>query len=85
MYREIDGFVLEIAQYIVLQQETVRGAAGHFGCSKSSVHKYMTERLEQLDPQLYGRVRQVLDRNKAERHIRGGLATKNKYRRLHER
>ena len=84
MHREIDGFVLEIARYIVLEQDTVRGAARHFGCSKSSVHKYMTEHLKQLSPELYGQVRQILDRNKAERHIRGGLATRQKYRQLRE-
>jgi len=79
VHEEIDRKVLEVGQYIADNRETVRGAAGHFGCSKSTVHKYMTERLEQLDPALYGQVRQVLDLNKAERHIRGGLATKKKY------
>lgn len=79
MHGEIDRRVLEVAAYIAENRETVRAAAGHFGCSKSTVHKYMTERLEQLDPGLYARVRQVLDLNKAERHIRGGMATKKKY------
>jgi len=79
VHEEIDRKVLEVGQYIADNRETVRGAAGDFGCSKSTVHKYMTERLEQLDPALYGQVRQVLDLNKAERHIRGGLATKKKY------
>ena len=81
MHREMNDFVLDIAQYIVQKQETVRGAAQCFGCSKSSVHKYMTERLEALDPGLYLQVRAILDRNKAERHIRGDLATREKYRR----
>ncbi len=76
---EIDKRVLEVAEYIADRSETVRAAAEHFGCSKSTVHKYMTERLEPLDSVLYGRVRQVMDLNKAERHIRGGLATKKKY------
>jgi len=80
VYADIDRRVVEIAEYIVERKDTVRGAAQHFGCSKSTVHKYMTERLEQLNPALYGQVRNVLDLNKAERHIRGGMATKMKYR-----
>lgn len=79
VYTDIDRRVVEIAEYIVERKETVRGAAGHFGCSKSTVHKYMTERLESLNPALYEQVRKVLDLNKAERHLRGGLATKRKY------
>lgn len=79
MHWSIDRRVLEIAEYIVDHGETVRGAAAHFGCSKSTVHKYMTVRLEQLDPTLYAHVRKVLDVNKAERHIRGGRATRQKY------
>ena len=80
MYDEIDRRVLETANYIVAHNETVRGAAAKFGCSKSTVHKYVTRRLEQLDGELYVRVRAVLDQNKAERHIRGGIATREKYR-----
>lgn len=80
MHWSIDTRVREIAVYIVEHRETVRGAAAHFGCSKSTVHKYMTRRLERLDPGLYADVRKVLDVNKAERHIRGGMATKQKYR-----
>ena len=76
---DIDERVLTIAEFILERRETVRGAAAHFGCSKSTVHKYMTMRLERLNPQLYEGVRQVLDQNKAERHIRGGMATKEKY------
>ena len=79
MIPDIERRVIEIAEYIVEQKETVRGAAKHFGCSKSTVHKYMTERLEDQNPQLYEQVRSVLEVNKAERHIRGGLATKMKY------
>ena len=59
---------------------TVRAAAARFGVSKSTVHKDMSERLEQIDRTLWLRVRGVLERNKAERHIRGGLATRRKYR-----
>ena len=58
---------------------TVRAAAKQFGVSKSTVHKDLTERLEKIDPALYQQVRQLLDRNKAERHIRGGMATRRKY------
>ena len=76
---DIDERVLNIAAFILERRETVRGAAAYFGCSKSTVHKYMTMRLERLNPQLYEGVRQVLDQNKAERHIRGGMATKEKY------
>ena len=81
VHTDIDDRVVEIAEYIVEKGETVRGAAKHFGCSKSTVHKYMTERLEGLQPELYAQVRKVLDLNKAERHIRGGMATKMKFHR----
>lgn len=83
VYADIDRRVVEIAEYIVENKDTVRGAARHFGCSKSTVHKYMTERLETLDGGLYEQVRKILDQNKAERHIRGGLATKYKYKNSH--
>jgi putative DeoR family transcriptional regulator (stage III sporulation protein D) len=58
---------------------TVRSAARHFGISKSTVHKDLSQRLRQYNPVLYTQVRQVLDLNKQERHIRGGMATKRKY------
>ena len=70
-------------RYMVLNGATVRETARFFGTSKSTVHKLVTGRLKQADPALYAEVRHVLDINKAERHIRGGLATKEKY--LHER
>ena len=70
-------------RYVVQNGATVRETAHFFGTSKSTVHKLVTGRLKQIDPALYGRVRLVLDTNKAERHIRGGQATKEKY--LHER
>ena len=76
---DIDERVLTIAEFILERRETVRGAAAYFGCSKSTVHKYMTKRLERLNLPLYAGVRQVLDQNKAERHIRGGMATRKKY------
>jgi len=71
--------VLTIGTYIAETNATVREAAALFGVSKSSVHKDMTERLEYVNPELYEKVRKVLDINKAERHLRGGMATKEKY------
>lgn len=71
--------ILEEGEYIVETGSTVRAAAEHFGISKSSVHKDMTERLAAIDKGLYEEVRRVLDKNLSERHIRGGLATKHKY------
>ena len=69
----------ELAVYMIETGATVRSAASHFGISKSTVHKALTERLQQCNYTLYLQVRQVLDRNKQERHIRGGMATKRKY------
>jgi len=71
-----------LAEYIVENNATVRKAADVFGVSKSTVHKYITERLQRLDPTLHAQVRTVLERNKAQRHLRGGAATKEKYRSL---
>ena len=71
--------ILAEAEYIVKTDSTVRAAAKHFNISKSTVHKDVTERLIYIDKNLYGQVRDVLDKNLSERHIRGGLATKNKY------
>ncbi len=78
----IEARVLELAAYVLETSTTVRGAAKHFKISKSTVHKDITERLEEINPGLAMEVKTVLDNNKAERHIRGGLATKEKY--LHE-
>ena len=69
----------ELAVYIIETGATVRAAARHFGISKSTVHKDITCRLGSSHPQLYAQARAVLDRNKQERHIRGGMATKRKY------
>ena len=66
--------------YIIENKATVRAAAKAFGVSKSTVHKDLTERLPHVNPGLFRQVRVLLDLNKAERHIRGGLATKRKYR-----
>ena len=68
-----------LAHYIIDSKDTVRGAAKKFGISKSTVHKDVSERLKKINPALAKEVRVVLDENKAERHIRGGLATKRKY------
>ena len=69
----------ELAVYIIENKATVRAAAAKFGVSKSTVHKDLTERLRRVDPGLFAQVRQLLDWNKAQRHIRGGLATRRKY------
>ena len=70
---------VQLAQYIIEQDTTVRQAAKRFGVSKSTVHKDVTQRLKQLSPTLYQQVKEVLERNKQERHIRGGMATREKY------
>ena len=69
----------ELAVYIIETGATVRAAAKHFGISKSTVHKDLTHRLQQYNYELYLKVREVLDLNKQERHIRGGMATRRKY------
>lgn len=74
---------VELGEYIVRNKVTVRAAAEIFGVSKSTVHTDVTDRLKELDPRLYLKVREVLDINKAQRHIRGGMATKEKYLKLH--
>jgi len=79
----IEERAIEVANYIIEQNATVRQTAKKFGISKSTVHKDVTERLEEIDPVLAKRARIVLDINKSERHIRGGLATKEKYLQQH--
>ena len=78
----IEEWAVEIAKYIIETKATVRQAAKKFGISKCTVHKDCTDRLRQSNPGLACEVRQVLDVNKEERHIRGGLATREKY--LHQ-
>lgn len=68
-----------IANYIIEENATVRQTAKKFGVSKSTVHKDVTDRLMRINPHLAGEARKVLDRNKSERHIRGGMATREKY------
>ena len=75
----IDKRARELAAYVLETGATVRAAAERFGVSKSTVHKDLTQRLERADRLLWLRVRCVLDRNKAERHLRGGEATRKKY------
>ena len=77
--KTIEERSVELAQYIIESKDTVRGAAKKFGVSKSTVHKDVSERLKKINPSLAKEVRVVLDENKAERHIRGGMATKRKY------
>jgi putative DeoR family transcriptional regulator (stage III sporulation protein D) len=78
----IEERAVEIANYIVETKATVRQTAKKFGISKSTVHKDVTERLQQINPALATEARKILDLNKSERHIRGGLATREKY--LHQ-
>lgn len=75
----IEERALEIAKYIISEKSTVRQAASVFGVSKSTVHKDVTERLPRINPLVASMVKEVLEQNKAERHIRGGKATKMKY------
>lgn len=80
MYTNIEQRACDLAVYIIENQSTVRSAAARFSVSKSTVHKDLTERLPRINAALYKQVRHLLDVNKAERHIRGGLATREKYR-----
>lgn len=75
----IEDRAVSLAHYIIDSKDTVRGAASKFGISKSTVHKDVSERLRKINPALAKKVRVILDENKAERHIRGGMATKLKY------
>ena len=79
MERSLDERAFALAVYMLEHDATVRAAAAKFGVSKSTVHKDLTERLQKRSPALHAAVRALLDRNKAERHIRGGMATKRKY------
>ena len=75
----IEQRAVDLAHYIIDSKDTVRGAAKKFGISKSTVHKDVTERLLSVNPNLANKAKMVLELNKSERHIRGGLATKEKY------
>lgn len=74
-----EGRAVMLGRYIIENKTTVRAAANYFGISKSTVHKDVSERLRTENPELYARVKDILEINKQERHIRGGLATKRKY------
>lgn len=80
MTEPMQGRERVLAVYVIETGATVRTAAKHFGISKSTVHKDLARKLRLTDYALYLQVREVLDRNKRERHIRGGLATREKYR-----
>ena len=80
----IEERVLELAHYIINTNSTVRSTAKKFRVSKSTVHKEVTERLLEINPGLASEVKEVLEKNKAQRHIRGGLATREKYKSMKE-
>ena len=80
----VEERAVELAEYMIGSGATVRKAAKKFGISKSTVHKDVSERLKYIDPQLYKQVKDVLETNKAQRHIRGGLATREKYKSMKE-
>lgn len=84
MKEYIEQRAIDLANYIIAHNATVRQAAKEFGVSKSTVHKDIAERLEYINSSLARKARKVLDQNKAERHIRGGLATKAKYEKQHQ-
>ena len=79
MKKPLEERACELAVYIIETGATVRSAASHYHISKSTVHKDISQRLYPYNPVLYEQVRHVLDRNKQERHIRGGMATRRKY------
>ena len=79
MWEYIRERAIQCAEYIVETGCTVRACSAHFSISKSTVHKDVTERLQEIDEELYEKVRGILEFNLSERHIRGGIATKEKY------
>lgn len=81
MYSDYEERAVKLGRYIADSKSTVRATAKKFGISKSTVHTDITVRLRRVDPALFNEVRKVLDINKEERHIRGGIATREKYRR----
>ncbi len=81
MFNDYEERAVELGRYITESKSTVRAAAKRFGVSKSTVHSDITTKLKRIDPALYSEVRKVLDINKEERHIRGGIATREKYKR----
>jgi len=81
----IEERAIVVAKYILEKNTIVRQTAKTFGVSKSTIHKDVTERLKEINPSLAKEVKNVLDKNKSERHIRGGLATKLKYEKEHKK
>ncbi|MBR5227087.1 MAG: sporulation transcriptional regulator SpoIIID [Clostridia bacterium] len=79
MYNDIEERVKKVAAYMIETGSTVRQVAKVFNISKSTIHKDISQRLEEINPMLAQEARKVLDKNKEERHIRGGMATKLKY------
>ena len=80
----ITNRVIQLADHVIATGDTVRSAAEKYGISKSTVHKDVSERLAHISPALYAEVKSVLERNKRERHLRGGEATKQKYEHIRE-
>ena len=74
-----------LAEYLIKHETTVRNTAKRFGISKSTVHKDVTDRLKSINSALYQEAAKILDKNKSERHIRGGIATKNKYKSIRDK
>lgn len=79
MRDDLETRARELAVYLIERRTTIRDAAKHFSVSKSTVHKDLSERLMEIDRSLYVQVKEILEQNKAERHLRGGDATKRKY------
>jgi len=79
MNQLVENRAIEVGKFITKNQSTVRKTAKNFGISKSTVHKDISERLKKINPSLYLKVKNVMENNKAIRHIRGGMATKNKF------
>ena len=79
MRDDLETRARELAVYLIERRTTIRDAAKHFSVSKSTVHKDLSERLREIDRPLYVQVKEILEQNKAERHLRGGDATRRKY------
>ena len=79
MRDDLERRARELAVYLIERRTTIRDAAKHFSVSKSTVHKDLSERLKEIDRSLYVQVKEILEQNKAERHLRGGEATRRKY------
>ena len=85
MRDDLERRARELAVYLIERRTTIRDAAKHFSVSKSTVHKDLSERLKEIDRSLYVQVKEILEQNKAERHLRGGDATKRKYQKQREK